>query len=230
MQSDYDRYAIYWIPQRGTALAEFGCAWTGWCADGAQRQPFAKAFQKTGDPGGLAQTGLHAPLTAPFELHRGHSLWGLQRVIEGVAAATQIIPLPRLTLIEAHGALTLGARSMAPALERMLTGLHQSVKALCKGAPAPVRHFQIPLTLRGGTRSAEAARPVLAPFLDPILRRPQALTDVALMGDPGGDRPWRVIERFALARAVARVEGGPAGMACAGPSLIAPLEVAGIAV
>lgn len=229
MQGDYVRYAIYWIPQRGTALAEFGCAWTGWCAEGAHPQPQTKAFARAGTPGALAQHGLHAALAAPFRLKKGHSLWGLERAVEAVAAATRVMRLPMLELTGGDDLmLTLGQRSEQ--MTTLIARLERALAPMAEGGTHRVGAFRVPLTMPGGTRTADTARAVLEPFLGAILNRRQAVTDLAMMGYPGGGRPWRVLERYALARAEAPETAGPAGMACAGPALIAPLDEADIAV
>ena len=65
----------------------------------------------------------------------------------------------------------------------------------------------------------------LAPCLRTILDEPQFLSEIALIGNPGRGRPWRVIERYPLAEEPMR--GGvntPTGMACKGPRLFEPLE------
>ncbi len=33
MPTHFDQYAISWVPQLPDPLAQFGAAWTGWCAE-----------------------------------------------------------------------------------------------------------------------------------------------------------------------------------------------------
>src|SRR4029078_12163784 len=75
-RSSVTRYAIYFTPQPGTALAAFGRSWFGRANDGATLQ----AFSDSGFAGtGVAQvpsapgryTGLHALFKAPFALRDG---------------------------------------------------------------------------------------------------------------------------------------------------------------
>lgn len=229
MHDGYERYAVYWIPQRGSALAEFGCAWTGWCADGAQRQAPPKPFQSLGEAGSLARQGLHACLAGPFRLRRGFSLWGLQRAVEAVAAATPVLSLGALSPVVVRQGLALGLPETHEGVETLLQRLGQALAAVAYKTE-PIGAFRMDLLSRDGTRTVHAASKVLEPYLAPLLRRRQAMTDIALVGETGADRPWRVIERYGLARDAATATSVPQGMDCAGPSLLAPLDMADTAV
>src|SRR4029078_5805255 len=73
------RYAIYYTPQPGTALAAFGRSWFGRANDGVTLQAFSDAglagtsFAKiAAGPG--RYTGLHAMFRAPFTLRDGAGL------------------------------------------------------------------------------------------------------------------------------------------------------------
>ena len=84
--------------------------------------------------------------------------------------------------------------------------------------------FRLPLTDRMDPAAAAEIVAELAPFLADMLARPQTVADLALVGDPGRGRPWRLLERYALDGEVTRRETPlPAGMDCRGPSLMAPL-------
>lgn len=90
--------------------------------------------------------------------------------------------------------------------------------------PATPARFRLPLTDRMDAAAAAEIIAELEPELASVLARSHTVTDIALVGDPGRGRPWRVLERFALDE---EATGGaarlPAGMDCRGPSLMAPL-------
>ncbi len=72
-RQNFARYAIYFTPQPGTALASFGRSWFGRANDGVTLQAFSDAGLSStgfarlpGLPGRYA--GLHARLKAPFAL------------------------------------------------------------------------------------------------------------------------------------------------------------------
>jgi hypothetical protein len=75
-RSTYPRYAIYYTPQPGTALAAFGRSWFGRANDGVTLQAFSDAglsgtsFAKL-VPAPGRYTGLHALFRAPFALREG---------------------------------------------------------------------------------------------------------------------------------------------------------------
>src|SRR6185295_19409283 len=73
------RYAIYYTPQPGTALAAFGRSWFGRANDGVTLQAFSDAglagtsFAKlAAEPG--RYSGLHALFRAPFAPREGIGL------------------------------------------------------------------------------------------------------------------------------------------------------------
>ena len=75
-RSSFARYAIYYTPQPGTALAAFGRSWFGRANDGVTLQAFSDAglagtsFAKLAVAPGR-YTGLHALFRAPFALRDG---------------------------------------------------------------------------------------------------------------------------------------------------------------
>lgn len=67
------RYAIYFTPQPGGPLAEFGARWLGWdCAEGAPRaQPDMTGLDMEGITRRPRKYGFHATLKPPFHLAAG---------------------------------------------------------------------------------------------------------------------------------------------------------------
>jgi len=80
--------------------------------------------------------------------------------------------------------------------------------------------FHIPLTDRLALGEAFDVMEHLRPAIEPMLSAPRWLRDLALMGDPGGGRPFRVLERFELREYPMR----PAAhaMPTHGPMMLAP--------
>ena len=78
-RSNHTRYAIYYTPQPGTALAAFGRSWFGRANDGVTLQAFSDAglsgtsFAKLAVAPGR-YTGLHALFRAPFAPRDGIGL------------------------------------------------------------------------------------------------------------------------------------------------------------
>ena len=79
MEREYERYSVAWVPVPGTALADFGAAWTGCCTvtgEPVTLNPVWKNLREAAKvslyPGGL---GLRAPLDgAVHAARRGESL------------------------------------------------------------------------------------------------------------------------------------------------------------
>ncbi len=90
----YTRYAIYYTPQPGTALAAFGRSWFGRANDGVTLQAFSDAglsgtsFAKLAVAPGR-YTGLHALFRAPFALRDGIGLDAIKTRLINFAATAQ---------------------------------------------------------------------------------------------------------------------------------------------
>ncbi|MFZ5738726.1 MAG: DUF1045 domain-containing protein [Pseudomonadota bacterium] len=101
--SNFPRYAIYYLPAVGSALAQFGAAMLGYDvasgADVAFAQPTAAVAdwrEITADPRGY---GFHATLKAPFTLADGRReselLWACATFAETPRAIPRIVPVIR---------------------------------------------------------------------------------------------------------------------------------------
>ena len=101
--SNFPRYAIYYLPAAGGALAQFGAAMLGYDVVSGQDVPFAAPTSAiadwrdvTADPRGY---GFHATLKAPFGLIGGRSesdlLWACATFAETPRAIPQITPVIR---------------------------------------------------------------------------------------------------------------------------------------
>jgi hypothetical protein len=251
-----ERYAVWWLPRPGSALAQFGVDWTGWCPDRGtthvRRALAVLSRSRAGVPGAVRLRGLHATIRAPFRLAFGRSAWALETALAELAGSTSPIRLPRLRLAVDDDRVVLAPMRVDEAVTSLLSAVAETVRRFQAGhedspltgagavtatgivlANAPPGHphshrsatrFRIPLTDRLDRQATAGVISDLAPLLAPIMARPQPLTELALVGDPGRGRPWRLLERFIL-----DTEAGdspaqmPAGMDFRGPSLLTPL-------
>ena len=118
----FARYAIYFTPQPGTALASFGRSWFGRANDGATLQAFSDAgFAGTGFAKVAAvpgrYTGLHALFKAPFVLREGIALDALKSRLISFAARRKPAETGPLTLARAGRFLVLRPVEPTPLLE-----------------------------------------------------------------------------------------------------------------
>ena len=122
LRSSFTRYAIYYTPKPGTALASFGRSWFGRANDGATLQ----AFSATGLPGsGFAKvpaapgryTGLHALFRAPFALREDVGLDALKARLITFAARREAVETGPLTLARSGRCLVLRPVEPTPALD-----------------------------------------------------------------------------------------------------------------
>ena len=121
-RSSVTRYAIYFTPQPGTALAAFGRSWFGRANDGATLQAFSDSgFAGTGfakvpaAPG--RYTGLHALLKAPFALRDGMGVDALKSRLVSFATRRKPAETGPLTLAREGRFLVLRPVEPTPVLE-----------------------------------------------------------------------------------------------------------------
>jgi hypothetical protein len=118
----FARYAIYFTPQPGTALAAFGRSWFGRANDGITLQAFSDAglsgtsFAKIAAAPGR-YTGLHALFRAPFALREGMGSEALKSRLITFAARRKPVETGPLTLSRAGRFLVLRPVEATPALE-----------------------------------------------------------------------------------------------------------------
>lgn len=121
--SDYRRYAVYWAPKRGSALARFGTEWLGWDAEEGMARPHpevpglpAPAEVLTRAP---RRYGFHATLKAPFRLRDGQSAETLAGAVAALAAAQAPFHLPELEIAALGPFLALVPSASCPPLDRL---------------------------------------------------------------------------------------------------------------
>jgi hypothetical protein len=118
----FARYAIYFTPHPGTALAAFGRSWFGRANDGITLQAFSDAglsgtsFAKIAAAPGR-YTGLHALFRAPFALRDGMGPEALKSRLITFAARRKPVETGPLTLSRAGRFLVLRPVEATPALE-----------------------------------------------------------------------------------------------------------------
>lgn len=108
------RYAIYFTPPPGHALARIAALWLGRDAFGegpAEGEPGAAEW--VAEP---RRYGFHATLKAPFRLAEGASAEELRAALRDFAATTRVCPLGRLCLARPGNFLALAPERTPPAL------------------------------------------------------------------------------------------------------------------
>lgn len=247
MQSEYQRYAIAWVPQIGTPLARFGKSWTGWCEDDPDANaawPRRTELGVSGKHWDIALRGLHGTLSEPFQLAPGRSYWRLDDALRTAARSIPAIPLVGFDLGVREDRVVLFPRHVPASIDRLQgrvadvvrlgasrpgrpsgdAGAATDILSMAAGAPAAPA-FCVPLTDRMSGTEAREMVAILRPRIAGSVSVPHCLCDLALMADPGRGRRWRLLERYRLAEARldarARV---PDGMSCPDQRDLPPLE------
>jgi hypothetical protein len=138
-RSSFARYAIFYTPQPGSALAAFGRSWFGRANDGATLQAFSDSglsgtgFAKVPQAPGR-YTGLHAQFRAPFALRDGVGLETLRQRLISFAARRKPVATGPLTLAPEGRSLVLRPVEPTPMLEWLAA---QCVAAFEDFAAAP---------------------------------------------------------------------------------------------
>lgn len=249
MSGEYQRYAVYWVPRRPDPLAVFGASWTGWCAEQGEVRPRGAfpglAAEAAAVTRGLHCHGLHAAIRAPFRLAPGRSGFSVEHVLTDLAEELVAAPLPPLETAVLAGRVALVPTRTPRALAALMTRVAEALRPLAAdtdangngngfaeapaardatlvplpGAGAPA--LQVPLTDPLPEARARALEAGLASLLAPMLVEPRRLAELALMGDPGGGRPLRVLQRYELLDRPRR--HGAEALPCYGPRVYAPM-------
>ena len=115
------RYAIYWAPPQGSALAAIGEAWLGRSAEGdrAPERPTLPGFNAAEIETATAEPrryGLHATLKPPFRLAAGKSAAELEAALDAFARRTEAVSAPALRMKRIGRFLALVPSGPSPAL------------------------------------------------------------------------------------------------------------------
>jgi putative phosphonate metabolism protein len=118
------RYALYWAPDAGSALAALGAAWLGRDVEGraVPARPALDGF----DPARLEtltaeprRYGLHATLKAPFAPAAGADIAALRLALADFASGTAAVELPLLELRHLDRFLALVPSLPCPPLDEL---------------------------------------------------------------------------------------------------------------
>jgi len=121
-RSSFVRYAIYYTPQPGTALAAFGRSWFGRANDGATLQAFSArglsgaSFARV-PTAPSRYSGLHSVFKAPFALRHGVGAEALKTRLISFAKRRKPVETGPLTLARAGRYLVLRPVEPTPALD-----------------------------------------------------------------------------------------------------------------
>jgi hypothetical protein len=121
-RSSFVRYAIYYTPQPGTALAAFGRSWFGRANDGATLQAFSAAGLTGASFANVPATasrysGLHSVFKAPFALRQDTGADALKTRLISFSKRRKPVTTGPLTLARAGRYLVLRPVEPTPALE-----------------------------------------------------------------------------------------------------------------
>lgn len=218
------RYALYFAPVAGSALAQFGENWLARPAlaefDAARLQALTEAPR---------HYGFHGTLKPPFHLTDGCDAEQLRRALAGFAARQTSFSIPALRLSALGDFLALIPSAPKPALsalaqacviefdayrappeaaelaKRHAAGLTpRQAELLARwGYPYVMDEFRFHLTLTGPiadgaerSRLADMLAPVVAPFLGEAV----PVRELCLFHQPERAAPFRLTERFAFGR------------------------------
>ncbi|MGD1881498.1 MAG: DUF1045 domain-containing protein [Paracoccaceae bacterium] len=134
----FERYAVYYTPAPGTALAEFGAAWLGWdSARGHLVEHLAAVgidLQKITDR--PRKYGFHGTIKPPFRLANGCEVSALEDAVGRLAA--------NLRSVRLHKGLQLARLGRFLAL--MPAGDVSALNHLASEVVSKLDHFRAPLT------------------------------------------------------------------------------------
>ena len=227
-RSNFARYAIYYTPRPGSALAAFGRSWFGRANDGATLQ----AFSTSGLPGsGVAKisampgryTGLHALFRAPFALRDDVVLDTLKSRLISFAARRKAVETGPLALARSGRYLVLRPVEPKPALDWLATqcvsafedfaaepdddgedhrhlSVYQRLLLRSFGHPHVMSEYRFSITLTGPLDAAHLERvsQALWPVIGDICAEGVTVDGLSLFGDTGGRMPMRLIGRYRL--------------------------------
>ncbi len=96
----FRRYALFWAPPRGSALARFGASWLGWDAEASELVPHPETPRLPVPVAEITATprryGFHGTLKPPFRLAEGAGFTGLDATAAALAGRTAPFLAPAL--------------------------------------------------------------------------------------------------------------------------------------
>ncbi len=222
------RYAIYYLPDEGSRLAEFGARWFGYdCHAGraCERDTHGLGDSAAEVVAAPARYGFHATLVAPFHLGPGVKLDDVVARMESVARSVggpqrlqlsmgelsgflalrpdDDMPLRRLALACVMGCDTLRAALTQKERERRLRAhltTYQRILMETYGYPYVADEFRFHMTLTGnlGEKERKRVATALAGPLAPILADGLELSAISLLEQRDANSQFRFHSRVAL--------------------------------
>lgn len=220
------RFAVYYAPPAGSALAAFGASWLGWDANAGTEV----AHPDVGlDVARLTRTprayGFHGTLKPPFRPKEGQRVEDLDAAIAKLAARVAAFEAPPLVLRRIGRFIALVPETSSEPLaalaaacvqsldgfrapptpeetaKRRKAGLSQRQEALLAawGYPYVLEEFRFHMTLTGPLDEEDmaAALTCLAPTTAPFGREPMPVREVCLFHQEDG-APFRILHRYPL--------------------------------
>ncbi|MDA7948966.1 MAG: DUF1045 domain-containing protein [Hyphomicrobiaceae bacterium] len=222
------RYAIYFLPGEGSALARFGARWFGYdCLAGhaCRRESFGLGDLATRAVEGPARYGFHATLVAPFHLRPPVTIDDVLERLHAVAVSRRAPEPPLLSMHELGGFLALrpgddlplrrlavaclfacnplrAELSKAERDRRLRSPLTPYQRILMKayGYPYVMDEYRFHITLTGKLEEMERKyiESALAEVLSPILVQPVPIDAISLLEQTTPDAPFRFHSRVQL--------------------------------
>lgn len=232
------RYALYFAPEPGSPLAEFGRSWFGYDAETGEAVARREDY---GLESGTVETitrkprhyGLHATIRSPFRLRDDATLETLCDRVERFASGVAPIVMAPPAIQRLGGFLALAPNSPSTEFKRLharslfalesvraplsrLEVARRNTDALTTnqqlllaqwGYPYVLDEFRFHVTLTERLSDNDQARvaPMLSPALKDICLAPLEIRSVCLFGEPDNGRPFRLLRRFPLAAADAKL-------------------------
>ncbi len=225
--TEFTRYAVYYAPPEGSALARFGANWLGWDATLGRVTPHP---QSALDVAAITQTprkyGFHGTRSAPLRLREGitpESFFDAVSSLAGNLAPFQTSPLKLkrigafLAMVPSKPSGDLNAlharcvrdlvRFRAPATEaelakRRANGLtpEQDALLLRWGYPYVLSEFRFHLTLSGrlDPETASTIETELRALTAPFCSDPFEVSELALFAERAEDGQFQIIRRYPL--------------------------------
>lgn len=220
------RYALYYAPPEGSALALLGASWLGWDAATGTALPHSKApvdvDRMTKTP---RKYGFHGTLKPPFRLAEGQDVGGLDAAIRELCQGITPFDAPPLVLKAIGSFIALVPSAPCPELaelagtfvgqldpfrappseielaRRQAKGLtpRQAEHLARWGYPYVFDTFRFHLTLTGALEPADqaAAFACLTPLTAPFAAEPMPVREVCLFQQIDG-APFGIAHRYPL--------------------------------
>lgn len=209
----FTRYAVYYTPDAGTPLAEFGASWLGWdsAAGRARAHPVAGDVDVQAVTATPRKYGFHGTIKPPFRLADGQSAEGLGDALAALCADAAPVTLEGLKLArlgrflalvpvgDADALAALAARTVkqldsfrAPPTDAELAKRRgarltpaQDAHLVRWGYPYVLDQFRFHLTLTGplDKATATAVEAALAEPVAALALTPYRMTGLTLLGE-----------------------------------------------